>query len=117
MTEEKGKTVGDKKAVSSKANKKTLALLLKPASLTPSNMVSSRSIVTPPIFSNTLALDDTYFKNRTILKLTDLCESQVLKCLFKCQNLYANILSKHSDIHNYNTRNNNFIAPKYTMKK
>ena len=38
--------------------------------------------------------------------------------MFKCLNLNANILPKHSDIHNYFTRNNNkFIAPKYNMRK
>ena len=38
--------------------------------------------------------------------------------MFKCLNLNANILPKHSDIHNYYTRNNNkFIAPKCNMKK
>ena len=35
-----------------------------------------------------------------------------------CLNLNANILPKHSDIHNYSTGNNNkFIAPKWNMKK
>ena len=38
--------------------------------------------------------------------------------MFKYLNLYANILPKHSDIHNYPTRNNNkVIAPKCNMKK
>ena len=38
--------------------------------------------------------------------------------MFKCLNLNANILPRHSDIHNYSTRNNNkFIAPKCNMKK
>ena len=38
--------------------------------------------------------------------------------MFKCLNLNANILPKHSDIHNYSTGNNNkFIAPKCNMKK
>ena len=38
--------------------------------------------------------------------------------MFKCINLNANILPKHSDIHNYPTRNNNkFIAPKYNKRK
>ena len=38
--------------------------------------------------------------------------------MFKCLSLNANILPKHSDIHNYYTRNNNkFIAPKCNMKK
>ena len=33
-------------------------------------------------------------------------------------NLNANILPKHSDIHNYSTRNNNkWIAPKCNMRK
>ena len=37
--------------------------------------------------------------------------------MFKCLNLNANILPKHSDIHKYHTRNNNkFIAPKCNMK-
>ena len=59
-----------------------------------------------------------YFKNANFLKLTDLYESQISKHMFKCLNLNANILPKHSDIHNYSTRNNNkFIAPKYNMKK
>ena len=35
------------------------------------------------------------------LKLTDLYESQISKHVFKCLNLNANILPKHSDIHNY----------------
>ena len=38
--------------------------------------------------------------------------------MFKCLNLDVNILAKHSDIHNYPTRNNNkFIAPKCNMRK
>ena len=38
--------------------------------------------------------------------------------MFKCLNFNVNILLKHSDIHNYQTRNNNtFIPPKYNMKK
>ena len=38
--------------------------------------------------------------------------------MFKCLYLNANILPRHSDIHNYPTRNNNkFIAPKYYMRK
>ena len=38
--------------------------------------------------------------------------------MFKCLNLNANILPRHSDIHNYPTRNNNkFTAPKCNMKK
>ena len=38
--------------------------------------------------------------------------------MFKCLNLNVNILSKHSYIHNYHTRNNNkFIAPKCNMRK
>ena len=41
-----------------------------------------------------------YFKNANILKLTELYESQISKHMFKCLNLNANILSKHSDIHN-----------------
>ena len=54
-----------------------------------------------------------YFKNAKFLKLTDLYESQISKHMFKCLNLNANILPKHSDIHNYLTRNNNkFITPK-----
>ena len=57
-------------------------------------------------------------KNAKKLKLTDLYESQISKHMFKCLNLNANILPKHSDIHNYPTRNNNkFIAPKCNMKK
>ena len=53
-----------------------------------------------------------------ILKLTDLYESQISKHMFKCLNLNANIFQRHSDIHNYSTRNNNkFIAPKCHMKK
>ena len=41
-----------------------------------------------------------------------------LKSLNICLNLNANILPKHSDSHNYSTRNNNeFIAPKLNMKK
>ena len=48
------------------------------------------------------------FKNAKKLELTDLYESQIS----------ANILPKHSDIHNYPTRNNNkFIAPKCNMRK
>ena len=53
-----------------------------------------------------------YFKNAKILKRTD------LKSLNICSNLNANILTKHSDIHNYPTRNNNkFIAPKCNVRK
>ena len=38
--------------------------------------------------------------------------------MFKRLNLNAKILPKHSDIHNYSTRNNNkFIAPKCNMSK
>ena len=41
-----------------------------------------------------------------------------LKSLNICLNLNANILPKHSDIHNYPTRNKNkFIAPKCNMRK
>ena len=55
-----------------------------------------------------------YFKNANILKL----ESQISKHMFKCLNVIAHILPKHSDIHNYPTRNNNkFIAPKCNMRK
>ena len=51
-----------------------------------------------------------------ILKLSDLYESQISTHIFKCLNLNANILPKHSDIYNYNIRNNNnFIAQKYNM--
>ena len=40
------------------------------------------------------------------------------KHMFKCLNLNAHILPKHSDIHNYSTTNKNkFIAPKCNMKK
>ena len=41
-----------------------------------------------------------YFKNAKILKLTDLYESQISKHMFKCLNLNANILSRHSDTGN-----------------
>ena len=45
-------------------------------------------------------------------------KSQISKHMFECLNLNANILPKHSDIHNYPTRNNNkFIAPKCNMRK
>ena len=38
--------------------------------------------------------------------------------MFKCLNLNSYILPKYSDIHNYNTKNNNnFTAPNYNMKK
>ena len=38
--------------------------------------------------------------------------------MFKFLNLNANVLPKHSDIHNHPTRNNNkFIAPKCNMRK
>ena len=38
--------------------------------------------------------------------------------MFKCLNLYVNILPKHSDIHNYYTRSiNKFIAVKCNMEK
>ena len=38
--------------------------------------------------------------------------------MFKCLNLNVNLLPRHSDIHNYPTRNNNkFMAPKYNMRK
>ena len=43
MKEESGKTVGDKRGVSSKANKKVFALLLKAVSPTPSNIGSAIS--------------------------------------------------------------------------
>ena len=67
-----------------------------------------------PVNTHTTA----YFKNTKILKLTDLYESQISKHVFKCSNLNANILPRHSDIHNYPTRNNNkFIAPKCNMRK
>ena len=53
-----------------------------------------------------------------MLKLRDQYESQISKHMFKCLNLNANILPKHSDIHNYPTRNNNtFIAPNFNMRK
>ena len=59
-----------------------------------------------------------YFKNPKNLKLTGVHEYQISKHMFKCLNLNANILSRHSDIHNYPTRNNNkFIAPKCNMRK
>ena len=59
-----------------------------------------------------------YFKSAKILKLTDPYESQISKHMFKCLNLNANILPRHSDIHNYPTWNNNkFIAPKCNMRK
>ena len=44
-----------------------------------------------------------YFKTANFLKLTDLYESQISKRMFKCLNLNANILPKHSDIQNYPT--------------
>ena len=51
-------------------------------------------------------------------KLTDVYESRISKHVFKCLNLNANILPKHSDILNYHTKNNNkFIAPKCNMRK
>ena len=38
--------------------------------------------------------------------------------MFKCLNLCANVLPKHSEIHNNATNNNNkFIAPKCNMRK
>ena len=43
MKEEYGKTVGGRMEASSQANKKILAILLKPASPTPSNTGSQRS--------------------------------------------------------------------------
>ena len=61
-----------------------------------------------------------YCKNVKNLKLTDLYESQISKhiIMFKCLNLNANILPKHSDVHNSPTRNNKkFIAPKCNMRK
>ena len=59
-----------------------------------------------------------YFKNAKIVKLTDLFESQISKHMFICFNLNANILPKHSNIHNYSTRNNyKFIVPKCNMRK
>ena len=59
-----------------------------------------------------------YFKSAKILKLPDLYEYQISKHMFKRLNLNPNILSKHSDIHNYYTsNNNNFITPKCNMKK
>ena len=57
-------------------------------------------------------------KMQRILKLTDLYDSQIFKHMFKCLNSNVNILPRHSDIHNFPTRNNNkFIAPKCNMKK
>ena len=59
-----------------------------------------------------------YFKNTKKIKITDLYESQFSKHMFKCLNLNDNILPKHSNIHNYPTRNNNkFIAPECYMRK
>ena len=59
-----------------------------------------------------------YFKNAKNLKLTDLYESQISKHMLKILNLNANILPRHSDIHNYHTINNHkFIAPKCNMRK
>ena len=59
-----------------------------------------------------------YFKKAFFFKLTDLYESQISKHMFKCLNLNENILPKHSDIHNYHTRNNNkFIAPKCNIRE
>ena len=53
-----------------------------------------------------------------IIKLTDLYESQISKHMFKCLNLNANILPKHSNIQNYSaSKNNKFIAPKCNKKK
>ena len=75
---------------------------------------ASRAIYNLPF--NTHATE--YFKNEKKLKLTDLYESQISKQMFNCLNLNANSLPKHSDIHNYPTRNNNkFIAPKCNMRK
>ena len=38
--------------------------------------------------------------------------------MFENLNLNTNILPKHSDVHNYSTRNSNiFIAPKCNMKR
>ena len=38
--------------------------------------------------------------------------------MLKCLNINANILEKHSDIHNYPTNNNNkFKGPKCNMRK
>ena len=55
---------------------------------------------------------------QNILKVTDLYESQISKHMFRYLNLNANILPKHSDIHNYSTRNSNkFTASKCNMKK
>ena len=73
-----------------------------------------RAVHNPPFNTHTTE----YFKNAKNLKLTDLYESQISKHMVKCLNLHANILPKHSDIHNYPTRNNNkLIAPKYNMSK
>ena len=59
-----------------------------------------------------------YFKHTKNLKLTDVYESQISKHMFKCLNLNANILPKHSDIHYYSAMNNNkFLAPKCNMRK
>ena len=66
------------------------------------------SILTQP---NTL-------KVQKLKNLTDLYGSQISKHMFKCLNLKSNILPKHSDMHNYSTRNHNkFIAPKCNMRK
>ena len=53
-----------------------------------------------------------------ICYLLYLYESQISKHMFKCLNLNANILPRHSDIHNFPTRcNNKFIAPKCNMRE
>ena len=61
-----------------------------------------------------------YFQNAKNLRTnrSTVYKSQISKHMFKCRNLNANILPKHSDVHNYSTRNNNiFIATKCDMRK
>ena len=47
----------------------------------------------------------------------NLYESQISKERLICFIFNVNILPKHSDIHNYNTRNILISLPKYSMKK
>ena len=71
----------------------------------------------PAIICLSMLTQPNTLKMQKNLKLTDLYESQISKHMFKCLNLNTNILPKHSDIHNYSTRNNNkYKAPKCDMK-
>ena len=72
----------------------------------------------PSIICLSILTQPNTLKIAKMLKLTYLYKSQISKHMLKCLNLNDNILPKHSDIHNYPTRNNNkFITPKCNMRK